>query len=165
MARIERSVAGLRFATQCERPSCIPVGRPRGAKAQGVRYERAVADVLQGTFNSNRIVHGQWFEFHDANGKGYAQVDLLLYLQALDLYIVGECKLTYTGEAWRKMRMFYLPIVAMALQRRAVGFVVVRNLTPEVDVRRVCATFRETLNRCVNGGEPTWHYLGKGTAL
>lgn len=158
MATEGRSVVGLRFATMCPRPSCIPVGRPRGAKAQGIRYEKLVADTL----SRYGTVHGQWFEFHDANGRGYAQVDYLLYIKALDQYLVGEAKLTDTPEAWAKLRAFYLPIVASALQRRTVGFVVCRHLTPASNPNFICDTFRATLNASLNGGQPTWHYLGKG---
>jgi hypothetical protein len=162
VSKEERRVVGLRFATPCERPSCIPIGRPRGVKARGIAYERSVAAALQAEYGKIPVKYGSWFEFHDANGRGYAQVDYLLYVQSLDQYVVGEAKLTDTAEAWRKLREFYLPIVAMATQKRAVGFVVVKNLTPASDPRLVCDSFRATLAKCLNGASPTWHFLGKG---
>jgi hypothetical protein len=162
VAREERKVCGLRFATPCERPSCIPIGRPRGVKALGIRYERTVAEALQRTYGTVPVKYGQWFEFHDANGRGYAQVDLLLHIANMDHYVVGECKLTDTEEAWRKLREFYLPIVKMATQRPCVGFVVCKNLTRASDPRSVCDSFRTTLLKCLNGGSPVWHFLGRG---
>ena len=42
-----REVVGLRWVRRLEeRPGCIPKGRPRGAKARGVRFEGAVAEVF-----------------------------------------------------------------------------------------------------------------------
>ena len=159
----DRSVCGLVSAQALDaKPACIPNGRPRGVKARGISYEKACAAALQGAFPKSGVAHGQWFEFADANGRGYAQVDLLLYIVALDQYVVGECKLTDVAGARQKLANFYLPIVAMAFGKRASGFVVTRHLTQLSNVRNVCATFRDALGAALNGGLPTWHYLGKG---
>ena len=158
-----RSVCGLVSARALdEKPACIPNGRPRGAKARGVSYEKAVAAALQSAFPKSGVCRGQWFEFHDANGRGYAQVDLLLYVMSLDRYVVGECKLTDIASARRKLTNFYLPIVQAAFGKVASGFVVTRHLTQLSDTRNVCDSFRATLGASLNGGLPTWHYLGKG---
>jgi hypothetical protein len=73
------------------RPDCIPVSRPRGAKALGVKYEKALAGALPGW------KHGQWFQFKDINGYGYCQVDLMIELEAC--VIVLEAKPQVIGRS------------------------------------------------------------------
>lgn len=159
----DRSVCGLVSARALDaKPSCIPNGRPRGVKARGVSYEKVCASALQAAFPKSGVVHGQWFEFADANGRGYAQVDILLYIVSLDQYVVGECKLTDVAGARSKLANFYLPIAQLAFGKRTCGFVAVRHLTQLTDTRNVCADFKSTLGVALNGGLPTWHYLGKG---
>ena len=61
----------LVWARACERPLCIRKGRVRGVKALGVRYENNVARRM------TWAKQGQWFEFMDAEGKSFCQIDLL----------------------------------------------------------------------------------------
>jgi hypothetical protein len=119
-----RQIDGLKWAHPLsERPDCIPTSRPRGAKAAGLRFERAFAKHLPSA------LHGTWFEFEDRNGHGYCQTDLIYSLLPRFLAII-EIKYTLVPGAFSKLTNFYIPIVAAALDRPAAGVVVVKNLDP-----------------------------------
>lgn len=147
-----RYVRELLWARPCSRPAAIPIGRPRGAKAQGLRYERALARELDGK-------HGQWFEFEDANGRGWCQTDLLLGRGSMA--VVLECKYTWTLEGHLALAKLYLPVVQMALQRPTCGLVVCKKLVPDVALHgvQICSSLEEALmaapRRCV-----AWHWTG-----
>ena len=65
--RFSRTIVGLESARALAgRPLSIPKGRPRGAKADGIRYEKLLAKALAPL----GFEHGRWFEFVDANGYG-----------------------------------------------------------------------------------------------
>ena len=82
-----REIQDLRFVKVLrERPSCIPKGRPRGAKAAGVRYEEALAASSAFAEAS----HGVWLEFGDARGHGFAQVDFVFATD--EAIVVAEAK-------------------------------------------------------------------------
>lgn len=105
------------------RPASIPASRPRGAKAAGLRYERALAKHLPAG------AHGIWFEFKDENGHGYCQTDHL-YSFLPDFIAIIEVKYTLVLEAYSKLRELYIPIVSKAMKAPAVGIIVTRNLIP-----------------------------------
>lgn len=122
---MRREIKGLRWARECGRPSCIPIGRPRGAKAQGLRYERGLALTLAPAFR-----HGQWFEYEDGIGRGYCQVDFLRV--DADRVIALEAKYTWTIEGHWQLERLYIPIVERVYARPAVGVVVCKNLSDGV---------------------------------
>lgn len=99
-----RVIRGLQWAERCERPSSIPVGRPRGAKAVGIRYEKALGKALGPSWE-----HGQWFSFRDINGQGYCQTDFLLILP--NLAIILECKYSWVKTAYEQIEFLYTPVV------------------------------------------------------
>lgn len=113
-----RIVQGLRWARAVAEGPFGPA-KARGVKAFGLRYERALAAALPSA------KHGQWFEFADANGKGFCQPDLLL-AHAGQLFIL-EAKLKNAEEAHRQLEGLYKPVVEMALSQRPYGFAVVRS--------------------------------------
>lgn len=119
-----RIIRGLSYAARCPRPSSIPVGRPRGAKAAGIRYERALAKALPSGFE-----HGPWFTFRDINGSGYCQPDFLLVLN--NLAVILECKYSWTMAAWGQMELLYVPVLKLALQRPVIGIQLCKRLIPE----------------------------------
>jgi hypothetical protein len=127
-----REVRNLQFVRVLrERPECIPHGRPRGAKAAGVRYEEALAASPSFATAS----HGVWLEFGDARGHGFAQVDFLF--TADDLIVVAEAKLTWTPAAYPQLRKLYFPLLARFTSRSVGGLIVCQNLThetPKADV-------------------------------
>lgn len=133
-----REVQGLRHVRILQsRPNCIPQGRPRGAKAAGVRYEEAVAASSQ--FASAR--HGVWFEFDDAKGHGYAQADFLLGWN--DGIIVAEAKLTWTVAAYPQLRKLYFPLLRQLSGCPVSGVVICQNLTRETPRAEVVGSLSE----------------------
>lgn len=146
---MKRKVIGLRWATVCERPSNLPVSRPRGAKAAGLRYERLLAKALP------EAIRGQWFEFEDRNGRGYCQTDLLLPVNFGKVAVL-ECKYTYTWEGLQELANLYLPVVKMALRREAVGVMVCKRLIPTAG--QVQGSLPAAL--AVASGQPScWHWI------
>ena len=120
-----RIVRGIKFAAPCARPACIPKGRPRGAKREGIRYERGLADRL----DPRVWVYGQWWEYIDDRGHGYCQTDF--HYAAGDSVIVLECKLTWTPEGHQQIAQLYAPVLSAALRVPVLGIVVARKLLPE----------------------------------
>jgi hypothetical protein len=149
---MKRRVLGLRWAKTCERPRSIPVGRPRGAKAAGIRYERAIAQELRGARR------GQWFEFEDLNGPGYCQVDFLL--PWAHQTAVLEAKYTWTGDGHRELEWLYVPVVEAAGFACPVGIVISRRLVPQMGAR-VAGTLEEAFEgaKC---GPSVLHWIGAG---
>lgn len=159
-----RVIRGLKWARALDaRPSCIPVGRPRGAKAAGLRYERALAAALPGA------KHGQWFEFEDLAGRGYCQVDLLLdsglrkdSLGRVKLLIL-ESKYTWTFEGHQQIEGLYRPVVERAYGCSVLGIVVAKRLIPGVQgIARICGGLEEAIAAGAGGGRVVLHWLGKG---
>ena len=148
-----RVVEGLRWAKSCERPACIPLTtRHRGAKAMGLRYERALAEAIPGA------MPGQWWEFEDANGHGWCQTDIIVDLGLRGLVIV-EVKLTWTPVAHSQLGRLYMPVVARALDRPVMGVVACKVLRRDMGALKPYPTLREALL-----GRGVWHWIG-GTAM
>ena len=134
---------------------CIPVGRPRGVKALGVRYERELAKEL---WEAKR---GVWFEFEDQRGHGFCQVDFLMKWgsgEAAKRPLVIEVKHTWTREAREELERLYLPIVWLASGREPIGVVICKRLTPEAP-RAV-----SDLESAALYAAPL-HWIGKGPLL
>src|SRR3972149_4437783 len=74
--------------------SSSPRVRAKGAKLEGLRYERRFGRFLaqHGYARGRELRSGQWFRFEDALGVGWAQTDHLLFLPGA--LLVFECKLT-----------------------------------------------------------------------
>ena len=148
---MKRQIRGLLWArTLRERPGCIPVGRLRGAKREGVKFEEVLASgPLSGASR------GVWLEFADANGHGYAQCDFVGDSAAGPF--VAEAKLTWTPAAYVQLRGLYLPLLR-AIYHRSVGAVVVcANLTRETPRAEVAASLAEALARAAKGEIPVLH--------
>jgi hypothetical protein len=122
-----------------------------------------VAKALKGAFPSSRWHIGQWFDYIDANGRGYCQADVLLHIENVDAWVVLECKLTDTTSARQSLRTLYMPVVGAAYGRHVAGIVVTRHLTRDSDPTLVYGDFRTALRVALGGSQiPTWHYIGKG---
>jgi hypothetical protein len=151
---MKRRIEGLKWAMELAgRPSCVPVGRPRGQKAWGIRYERAVAAELPAGSHM-----GVWFEFEDLHGRGYCQVDGLVPAE-LGCLGVLEIKYTWTQSAFAELRELYLPVVGFALGTRVRGIQVCKVLTPQAGT--VTGDLRSALAMT---GLVTWHCLGLARA-
>jgi hypothetical protein len=115
-----RQITGLKWARRLPaRPACIPASRPRGSRAAGLRYERALAKSLPAA------LHGCWFEFEDANGHGYCSPDLIL--SQSNLLVILEAKLSFTLDAVPQLD-FYSTIVEKALRKYTVPIIVTKYL-------------------------------------
>ncbi len=142
------------------RPLCIPIGRPRGVKAKGIRYENIVGRALLERFPKHGISLGQWFEYCDVNGRGYCQVDVLIYRVADDSYVACEIKLTDTPSAQQQLQLLYLPVIQAATNRRVSAMIIARNVTPQS--RDIHDDFRNAVRASIDGIVPVWHFLGRG---
>lgn len=151
-----REIEGLLWSRACPRPAGIPIGRPRGAKAAGLRYERALARALPAP-----RVHGQWFEFEDARGRGVCQTDLLLSVSRGGTIVVLEVKYSWTAEGHQQLEKLYLPIVQKATGRQVIGIVVTRRLTESMPRDLVvCSTLAQAIAAASAGRRAVWHWLG-----
>jgi hypothetical protein len=141
-----------------ERPAFIHPSRPRGAKGEGLRYERALARGLGSKFRC-----GAWWEFKDDAGIGCCQTDF--FGKAKQWVILLESKLTWTQEAEEQLYELYVPVVAMALgvqRSQVLPIVVCKYLTRETQ-RPVCFSLKEALEQSMNVSAPfcsVWHHLG-----
>lgn len=151
--KTNKSPLNIRAAYPCNRPAFIPVGRPRGAKAAGIRYERLFKSYLS-TAN-----HGQWFEYETIDGQThYCQTDALVSFLP-DLMLVLELKYTLVPDAAIKLRGLYIPVVTTAMGLTTYGAVVSRNLTPNPGPLAYSLTEALTLAR--TGLIPTLHWVGQ----
>lgn len=152
---MHRVISGLKWARALEtRPSSIPVGRPRGAKRHGVKYERDFARALD-----HDAWHGKWFEFWDANGRGWCQPDVLLRVG--EMIVILECKYTYVPEARGQIVQLYKPVVEAAYGLRAVGVTVCKNLLPQMPNTRVVPGIEEAIRFALtrDSRESVLHWL------
>ncbi len=157
---MHRVISGLKWAKELPgRPQGMPIGRPRGAKRQGVKYERDFASSL-----GPAAWHGKWFEFVDANGHGHCQPDFLLRVG--DSIVILEAKYTYVKEARTQVGQLYKPVVEAAYGMRAVGVTVCKNLVPGMVNCRVTGDLAEAIRWALTGrgGEVVFQWLA-GPAL
>lgn len=145
----------IEWARACDRPACIPVGRPRGAKAQGVRYEHALARAWP------EAVHGQWWSYGQGGQQRYCQTDLLL-AGPKAAWIV-EVKLSWTPQAKQSLDEVYVPVVACALGRPAFGLTATQRLRRGMQ-GVVLGDLDEALEAASRGWNVIWHWL-PGTPL
>lgn len=148
-----RAIVDLRYAALCLRPKHIPKSRPRGAKAAGLRYEKALAAAIP------RAEHGQWAEFTDMNGPGHCQFDLLI--EGAKRVVIIECKLTDVEQGRRQLEQLYFPVVQMIWpDKKPLGIVAARHLSKEPCLDRV----RTSLKDAIKAAEfekfiPTLHWM------
>lgn len=120
-----RIIRGLISAEMLdERPKCIPHGRPRGAKAAGLRYQRAFGRAI-----GRSAMDGPWFSFRDSGGTGFCQPDFVINLPSV--VVVLECKYTWTPEAFAQIELLYVPVLKLALGKPVFGFQVCKRLIPQ----------------------------------
>jgi hypothetical protein len=152
---MKRKITGLKWARGLEaKPASIPVGRARGAKRHGVKYERDFAKTL-----GAGAWHGKWFEFCDQNGKGFCQPDFLMRVG--DSIVVLETKYSYVVDARVHFIQLYKPVVEAAFGAKAVGITVVKNLVPGMVNCRITADLAEAIRWALtrDGREIVLHWL------
>jgi hypothetical protein len=150
MSRIIKDLRWARVAPEQRKAGRTP---SRGAKAAGIRYERALAKALP------QALPGLWWEFEDYKGWGTCQTDLVLRVH--DQIFVLEAKYTWTESAWPQLENLYLPVLGMATEMPVWGIQVCKNLTPCVR-GMVCRKLHEALESAANGHMTTLHWIEKG---
>lgn len=149
---MHRVVREVKWAELRDEGPGFGVKRARGAKAAGLRYERALAKALPGAR------HGQWIEFFDANGHGWAQCDFLLSRRGE--LVVLEAKYSWVVEGHLQLELLYLPLLEKVLGQRPLGIVVCKNLTPTSP--RASAGLDDAIARARRGGRSVLHWIGVG---
>ena len=148
-----RKVKGLQWACQLAgRPKIIPLGRPRGVKALGLRYERALARAVP------MAKHGLWFEFLDANGPGFCQPDLVI--EGQEAVLVLEVKLSWVPDGHTQIEELYRPVLAACCKKPVYGVQVTRNLRPGMGAVTVVGSLQEAVAEAKAGRLVCWHWLG-----
>jgi hypothetical protein len=151
-----RIVRGLSFAEPCSRPSSIPEAKAkRGAKAAGLRFERALAKAIP------QSTHGQWFKYLDANGSGHCQVDILL-IGKTNIGLI-ECKLSNVEEGRAQIDELYRPILSWHFRRPVRGIVACQHLSPALaGDPHVYSDLKSALRAARDDLIPVFHWLGRG---
>lgn len=149
-----RVVRGLKWARAlAQRPSFIPLARPRGAKGAGLRYERSLGKMLPKSW-----LAGQWWEFEDAEGLGVCQTDFW-WTGLMQTGLVLEVKYTWVPEAETQLTKLYIPVMELALGRSIRGIVVCRTLTREAP--RAHGRLADAIAATLGAKPPVWHWLEK----
>jgi hypothetical protein len=150
-----RTVTGLSYAALALRPKGLPISRPRGSKAAGLRYERALGKAL--ALEGVRAIGGQWFEFCDANGPGHCQTDLIIVGKKRVAII--ECKLGDVNTGRAQLSGLYLPVARLVWpDKKALGIVAARHLGREENEDLVVGSLEEALKRAEEV-IPTLHWI------
>lgn len=151
---MSRVISGLQWARACEKPACIPNSRARGRKAAGLRYERELAKAIP------EAIHGQWFEFQDAKGRGWCQPDL--FLHTASAVFVLESKYTWTEAGHKQIDGLYRPVLEGFFHAPVLGIVVCKVLTPAVNRAWVCRSLSEAMLQAAAGRKTVLHWIGAG---
>lgn len=145
--RFHRKIVNLISAERADNP-WPKARRPRGAKGEGLRYEKLVAKATGG-------LHNQWFRFVDENGSGYCCPDVIIDRPS-GLFVL-ECKLSDREEAKSQLTDLYLPVVSYVYGREARGIVVTKVLKRQS--RFIVTSLNEAMEA---NGLPILHWLGRG---
>lgn len=149
-----RRIRGLRWARRADGPPPgLPRSRPRGAKAKGLRYEKALAAALP------RALHGVWWQFEDANGPGWCQTDLLL--RSPWGLVVLEAKYTWVPEGHSQLGELYLPVIGLAMGETPLGVVVCHTLRMGMWATP-CDRLDDALDLAAGGEAAALHWIGVG---
>ena len=84
--------------------------RATGRRAQGLRYERRVQEMLLQRY-PNAYVPGPWLRFSTGGKMKWCQPDGLLFDIRQGLIIIVEIKYNHTSDAWWQLWELYLPVV------------------------------------------------------
>ena len=129
-SRRKRTIRGLRWVRPAATAPHPPPSPRRGAKLKGIQWENRVARELQSVWGP-KCLHGQWLEFEDSNGRGYAQPDFIL--QGQDHVLCVEAKLSWI-EAERQVLGLYAPLLRELYELPVRSVVVVKYLRPGLDL-------------------------------
>lgn len=113
-----RKISQLQSVKLCS-PRAGQKGRAFSEKAEGLRFEETIGDIILdlGLKNYSHC----WFEFKDSNGKGWCQVDHGFFKE--DFQVIIECKRSWHSYAKGQILQLYKPIVEFYWKRPALGIV------------------------------------------
>lgn len=119
-----------------------------------MRFEKRAAKHLQLSLPSCEVIHGQWLEYWDDNGHGWAQPDIIV--ESEDRVLVCECKLTQTEFAFHQLSLLYLPLLRTIYERPLFGVQICRNVheRPALRVKGL-----DDFISPENGALRTWHLI------
>lgn len=151
---MSRVVRGLYYAERlAQRPSFIPKGRPRGAAAAGLRYEKAFGRAI-----GPLATRGCWFTFKDSGGDGWCEVDFLIEMTSC--VAILECKYTWTPAAYAQTELLYRPVVELALKKPVLTVQVCKRLVPDASrATRITGNLGNALILARSGALVTLHWL------
>lgn len=154
-----RVVEGLKWAERrLEGPWGTRGSRPRGAKALGVTYEKALAKALPDA------LRGVWWEFEDANGGGWCQTDLLL--EGRETTLVLEAKLSWVMQGHSQLELLYKPVLELALGKPVLGVVVCKTLRSGMPASvSITSDLPSALALARSARRPVLHWIGNGPLL
>lgn len=151
-------VGNLYWAKTCKAPPGREGPHRRsGTKAQGLAYERKVAEALSAQAPT-RVHRGAWFEYCDRGIVRHCQPDVMLRYG--EHVLVVEVKLSDTPTAYAQLRGLYLPVVREVFKRPARGVVVTKRL--HRDSGHAYASVQEALEATSEDGIGLVHWLGTG---
>lgn len=98
---------------------------------------------------------GQWIEFRDVNGTGFAQPDF--FLVGPHSTVVLESKLTETDGGYSQIAALYRPLLRHIFRRPVVGILVCKTLIRRPDKLILApAAVLDTTEEATY----LWHFLG-----
>lgn len=95
-------------------PSHIKPQRARGARAEGIRYEKKVQEFLKKQdWGDYELIPSPWIIFRTGESKRdrFCQPDALLVNVKTKHIVVIEIKLQHTQNAWWQIRQLYEPVL------------------------------------------------------
>lgn len=135
---MSRRISGLRHAELTTNP-WGKVPRARGARAQGLRFERSLGKTLPGA------VQGQWLRFIDNAGPGHCCPDWLFVARGT-LYVV-ECKLTDWDQAQEQLYGLYVPVLRLLWSGPVQGITAAKHLSPATRRDAIVTTWDDAMQR------------------
>jgi len=149
-------ISGLVWARPGEGPGFAPT-RARGAKAKGLGYERSLGAAL-----GPKVLHGQWFQFQDRSGLGWAQPDFLLEWAAVQReMVILEAKYTWVAEGHSQGELLYRPLVEKVFGCPARVVVVCKVLTEATPKNRIFSSLEEAIEGAALRST-VCHWIGVG---
>lgn len=105
-----KPIDGFSRARLVDKPPFNPnIGRPRGARAEGIRYERKVQDYLMVRYPC--YMPSPWIEFVVNNTVRYCQPDGLNFNFRQGVIQIVEVKLRHTDRAYWQTEKLYKPLL------------------------------------------------------
>ncbi len=118
---MSRQLSGaLKWAVKAERPPNLVAARPTRLQKAGLKYEAKFAAAVP------EAVHGQWFNYADAEGVWWCQPDFVLEFGGLA--VVLEAKLSWRGKAINQLELYREVVAAATGKSRVVGLVVTKSI-------------------------------------